>query len=130
MYTRTVMKWSDGDFDMLEIKIPNTDMSNVIDYNVTIDQMEKVCKIWQQRDLTIIGEVLIVNSLLVLESTICTYKMSVLLILTKTELERNKLLFVLCDDTQYSSGSSGQVRGGGQGPLAPPGSATAVSAFE
>ena len=38
------MKWSDGDFHMLGIKIPNTDMSNFTDYNVTVDKMENVCK--------------------------------------------------------------------------------------
>ena len=63
-YTQKNLNWSDGDIEMLGIRIRNSDCQDNRQYNQIIDKMTNVAMNWKDRYLTLIGKCLIVNSLM------------------------------------------------------------------
>ena len=64
IYTQKNLNWSDGDIEMLGIRIRNSDCQDNRQYNQIIDKMTNVAMNWKDRNLTLIGKCLIVNSLM------------------------------------------------------------------
>ena len=87
LYCTKKLNWSDGDIDLLGITVKNSSdaRTNGEAYNVSIDKMEVVAKLWSVRHLTLMGRVLIVNTLM---ASILVYKMAVLPELNSAQIKR------------------------------------------
>ena len=85
LYTTKNFKWSDGDIEMLGVVISNKPQQTCENYNSTIDKMNAVMKTWSHRKLTIIGKVLIINSLM---TSLFVHKMSVLPPMSESQNKR------------------------------------------
>ena len=64
IYTQKNLNWTDGDIEMLGIKIRNNDCQDNRQYNQIIDKMADVAMNWKDRNLTLIRKCLIINSLM------------------------------------------------------------------
>ena len=74
-YTTLPVKWSDRTKILGVIITNNIKEMGVINYEIAIEKMEKVLNIWKSRSLTMIGRVLIVNTLAM---SLFTHKFTVL----------------------------------------------------
>ena len=65
MVTKKPLTWSDGDIELLGMRISNcaTKQSNE-GYDKSIKKMEQVCKSWANRRLTLMGKCLVINTLM------------------------------------------------------------------
>ena len=84
LYTSKNFAWSDGDINVLGVNITNGDPTSDA-LNECIDKMETTCAHWYHRQFTLIGKILIINTLC---SSLFVYKMLVLPSLTKAEVKR------------------------------------------
>ena len=73
LYTQKKYKWVNEPFNMLGITVGDTE-ENLDNYSQVIEKMEQVLKIWYFRRLTLMGRVLIVNTLC---ESLFVYKLSV-----------------------------------------------------
>ena len=64
IYTRKELSWSDGDISMLGVDICNDVKQNNECFDKTIVKMESITNSWINRNLTLMGKVLVVNTLL------------------------------------------------------------------
>ena len=84
LYTMKNLTWSDSDIELLGFKIENgTRTSSAFDE--AIKKMEKVCTTWYLRQFTIMGKILIVNTLM---ASLFVYKMPLVSALTKKQLKK------------------------------------------
>ena len=83
LYSAKNIAWSDGDIEMLGVTIENKCDQGPESLNQVIDKMETVLQVWHHRRLTLMGRVLIVNSL---AASLFVYKMSVLPLLTSKQV--------------------------------------------
>ena len=89
IYTTNQLSWTNEPVNMLGILL-NNDYENVSDFNTTIDKMRITLSNWYNRTLTLMGKVLVVNTLC---ESLFVYKMSVLPNLTGPMLaDINKLV--------------------------------------
>ena len=84
LYTNKELLWSDGDIDLLGLKIGNGQRT-LDPFDEAITKMEQVCTTWYSRQFSLIGKILIINTLM---SSLFVYKMLVLPSLTKKQLNR------------------------------------------
>ena len=84
LYTKKDLHWSDGDIELLGIRIPNGECTAKA-YNETINKMLSVCTNWYLRRLTLTGKTMIVNTLM---SSLFVYKMMVLPNMSKKQITR------------------------------------------
>ena len=85
LYTAKALNWSDEDIRILGIDVSNSPVQSCKSFNVTIDKMENIMNLWHNRTLTLMGKVLLINSLM---QSLFTYKMAVLLSLSEAQLRR------------------------------------------
>ena len=75
-YTIRPLQWSDGDIPMLGVTITNSKKGQTCNqYNEILSKVELVVNNWCNRQLTLIGKVLLVNSLM---GSLFTYCMAIL----------------------------------------------------
>ena len=74
-YTIKPIKWSDGDIDLLGISIRNQAAQDGSGYDPIFAKIENVSATWGNRNLTIIGKTLLVNTLM---SSLLMYRLAVL----------------------------------------------------
>ena len=75
LYTSKNFTWSSGNIEMLGVEIENAALQLPKQYQKCIQKLENVNKNWYFRTLTLIGKVLLVNTLM---NSIFLYKMMVL----------------------------------------------------
>ena len=75
IYTRKPLHWSDGDIELLGVSIKNAPYQDCTGYNATIVKMNNVMNLWQNRSLTVVGKILLINSLMF---SLFVYKMTML----------------------------------------------------
>ena len=63
-YTIKPLKWSDGDIDLLGVTIKNDSKQTNVQFDKIIEKMEHVAHIWFHRNLTLIGRILVINTLM------------------------------------------------------------------
>ena len=85
LYSTKQFKWSSGYIDMLGVKISNAPRQTANDYNATISKMENVLDTWSHRKLTLMGKVVIFNSLC---ASLFIYKMIFLPKFLPNQIER------------------------------------------
>ena len=85
IYTIKPLKWSDGDIEMLGVTITNAPHQSNKAFDLTIDKMQCVTNQWSSRNLTMMGKILIVNTLM---CSLFTYQMSVLPCMCKNQYDR------------------------------------------
>ena len=66
LYTQKKVNWSDGDIDLLGVTIKNAGGAaiDMAQFRKPISKLQKITNIWSGRKLTLMGRVLIVNTLL------------------------------------------------------------------
>ena len=74
-YTIKPLKWSDGDIDLLGVTIKNDSKQTNAQFDKIIEKMEHVAHIWFHRNLTLIGRILVINTLM---ASLFTYAITVL----------------------------------------------------
>ena len=74
-YTTKPIQWSDGDIEMLGITITNGPHQTNKDYEKCLEKMRNVSNLWYNRNLSINGKVLLINTLM---GSLFVYPMSVL----------------------------------------------------
>ena len=83
IYTTKELNWSDDDIPMLGVVIQNRIQQSNESFHQTINKMESVANMWYNRSLTLLGKILLINTLM---SSLFVYKMSVLPLMSKTQL--------------------------------------------
>ena len=95
LYTSKNLAWSDNDLEMLGITITNGPQQNNKSFDPTIKKFKATADTWMNRQLSITGKVLVINSLL---ASLFTYKMSTLPQMSTQQVSKlheiiNKLLW-------------------------------------
>ena len=85
LYTTLPLKWSDGDIEMLGITVTNGNNQSGSGFDEIINKMSNVANILKLRQLTLMGKILIINSLM---ASLFVYRMSVLPMLTSQQLSQ------------------------------------------
>ena len=89
LYTKKELTWSDGDINLLGVKIANSDSQSVQCYDECIKKAEAICYLWRLRPLTLMGKVLVFNTLI---GSLFVYKMMVMPQPTRLQIKKlNKL---------------------------------------
>ena len=88
LYTAQEMCWSSNNVELLGIEVPNGPLSGAA-YDKCIAKMEKVCQNWHLCQLSLIGKILVINTLM---SSIFVYKMMVLPDLIVNQLKKIDML--------------------------------------
>ena len=83
LYTTQNFKWNNENIDTLGVKIARDGTKVPQNFEDIVNKLENVCNDWRNRTLTLMGKVLIVNSLM---GSLFVYKMSSMLKLSKTEI--------------------------------------------
>ena len=84
IYTTKNLKWSDGPIDTLGVSI-SCDLASVeSNFLDIIAKVNSVCESWQNRMLTLMGKVLVINMLM---GSIFVYKLMTVLKLSQNQLE-------------------------------------------
>ena len=83
-YTIRPLMWSDGDIEMLGLTISNGSTQTEKGFDMMLQKMQGVVATWYERQLTLIGRISIVNTLF---SSLFTYKMQVLPLMNKTQIQ-------------------------------------------
>ena len=91
-YSEKPIQWSDGDIDMLGITIRNAEHQDVSTYDRIIEKMQNISQTWYHRRLTLMGKVLLINTLM---ASLFVYSMAVLPGLTTNQL--NKITQIIHD---------------------------------
>ena len=86
IYTLKQLKWSDDDIEMLGITIANAPVQSNKSFDTTIDKMLNVMNLWHNRQLTITGKIILINTLM---ASLFTYKMYVLPLMSKEQFEKS-----------------------------------------
>ena len=84
MYTSKEYAWSDGPIDTLGIKLGCTGEKVKSNFEDILLRVDNVCNDWGNRTLTLVGKVLVVNTLI---SSLFVYKMSVMMNLSVAEIQ-------------------------------------------
>ena len=82
MITKKQLRWLDGDVELLGVVIPNG-KSSYDPYHNILQKTQLISKKWSRRNLTLMGKILIINTLM---SSLYVYKMMVLANLTKHQI--------------------------------------------
>ena len=90
IYTIKPLKWSDGDLDILGVKIKNAPTQGNDQIDNVIEKMNNVMRTWIGRSLTLIGKTLLINSLM---SSMLIYPMMVLPIVSDNQIKRINTIF-------------------------------------
>ena len=85
LYTRKQIMWSDGDISLLGVTITNGPKQAVHSYDSSIDKMSKIMMSWSKRKLTLMGKVLVVNTLM---ASLFVYKFQVLPAMTGPQINK------------------------------------------
>ena len=85
LYTVKPIQWSDGDIDMLGIRIENQAAQSNAVIDKILDKMSNVAKCWANRSLSLLGKVLVINSLM---SSLFVYAMAVTPKISKNQVNR------------------------------------------
>ena len=83
-YTAKPMIWSSGDIELLGVTITNGPSQSANGYNKIIGKMETIANNWYHRNFTLMGKVIIVNSLM---GSLFVYNMSVMPMFTSSQIE-------------------------------------------
>ena len=83
-YTAKPLAWSDEDIQLLGVTITNGTQNNA-SLDSVINKMENVVNCWQNRQLSLIGKTLLINTLM---GSLYVYQMSVLPQFTKKQLDK------------------------------------------
>ena len=85
-YSNKRVQWSDEKINVLGIWICQSELETLrCNYEPLFDKVENIFKMWQQRDLSLIGKILIVNTLI---TSLLVYKMAVLPMLSDSYCKR------------------------------------------
>ena len=85
-YSARKLQWSDGSINVLGILVTHSDQEMIkINIDPVLEKTEGILSIWKERGLSLIGKVLILNSLI---ASLFVYKMAVLPLLGKSYYER------------------------------------------
>ena len=84
-YTKKSFSWSDGDLELLGVTIVNGKCQNNSGFNEIVNKMERVANNWYNRNLTIMGKTLIINTLF---SSLFTYRMSILPRISENQIKK------------------------------------------
>ena len=76
VYVTKNFRWTNKPFKLLGVEVENN-LSNVIDYNYSciVEKMDKIAESWTNRDLTLMGKTLVINTLM---ESLYVYKLSIL----------------------------------------------------
>ena len=84
-YTCKPLAWSDGDIDTLGVTVSNNGHQSNQGFNPIINKMKCVLSDWYTRSLTLMGKVLVINTL---AASLFVYRMTVLPMLSAAQLKR------------------------------------------
>ena len=85
LYTHKKLQWSDGDLELLGIKIKNNLCQDTTNVDLLLNKMQNIADVWYYRNLTIMGKILIINSLM---SSLFIYQIGVTPPITKAQQTR------------------------------------------
>ena len=85
VYTLKQLQWSDGDINMLGVKIKNEKIQNSEDLDSAICKIRSVMDTWHNRFLTLTGKIVLINTLM---GSLFICKMSVLPEMTEKQLKQ------------------------------------------
>ena len=85
IYTHKQLQWSDGDIDLLGVRISNTGIQSNTGINEIIDKMTNIANNWYYRTLTLFGKVLVINTLL---ASMFVYTMCALPVISHSQFKR------------------------------------------
>ena len=77
------IQWSDNDIEMLGVTVTNQAQQSSMDYEDIIRKMKTIAEQWILRSLTLMGKVLVINTLM---ASLFVYKMTVLPDLTSAQI--------------------------------------------
>lgn len=101
LYTRKPFKWTDDPIKILGIVIHHDHMNTAkINYDMLLEKVENNCNLWKHRGLTLMGRVLIINSLC---ASLYVYKASVL---GKITAEHTKKFYKILKNFLWKGGKS------------------------
>lgn len=85
LYSTKPFHWTNDPVNILGIEISNNELQSQRNNLYAIfDKAEQVCKLWSKRRLSLIGKIVIINSLI---SSLFVYKLSVLFLLTDSQIK-------------------------------------------
>ena len=76
LYTQKSFTWSNGPVETLGVKIDTDGGSSIENFSDVMTKLKKVCNCWINRQLTIFGKILVVNTLM---GSLFVYKMTTML---------------------------------------------------
>ena len=79
MYTLKQLQWSDDNIEMLGVTISNDNCQSSVQFNSILKKMKEVCNKWYNRQLTLMGKVLLINTLI---GSLFVYSLTVLPLIT------------------------------------------------
>ena len=83
--TQKELNWSDGDIELLGVTIKNQQIQDNLQINKTITKMSNIANVWKHHSLTLIGKILVINSLMC--SSLYVYRMGVLPPFSPTQIK-------------------------------------------
>ena len=89
IYTTKEVNWLDGDIETLGITVNNSSVQENTDFDNAISKMGSIVNLWFNRDLTLMGKILLINTLM---ASLFIYKMAVLPIFTSKQLKHIDVL--------------------------------------
>ena len=76
LYTQKQLNWTNDPINILGIWItPNREQCDILNYEPVIDKIATICQTWSKRNLSLIGKVTIINTLI---ASLLVYKLTVL----------------------------------------------------
>ena len=90
MYTQRNVKWSDEDIDLLGITVSDDSKQSNMQYDNIIAKMESVIDTWSNRQLPLMGKILVINSLM---GSLFVYAMLVLPPPSKAQIQKIDNMF-------------------------------------
>ena len=85
LYATKQLQWSDGNIPLLGVNITNSENVKTDGFNKIIEDARKITHTWHHRRLTLMGKILVINTLV---ASLFVYRMAVLPILQTGQIKR------------------------------------------
>ena len=92
MYTLKQLQWSDDDIEMLGVTISNNNRQSLMQFNGILKKMKEICNKWYNRQLSLMGKVLLINTLM---GSLFIYALTVLPLISTSQ--NGEIEKVICD---------------------------------
>ena len=90
LYTASAVAWTDDPINVLGVTVSHQPQDQIRSYDSVIEKSKSVLSRWQSRNLSLIGKIMVINSLV---SSLFVYQMAVLPTMTEQQFQICDLMF-------------------------------------